>query len=91
VTFSASVLADPVSAGTHEHLTVVTRFGDRLEVDHNVDLAPWVPAHAHDPVAIHGQLYVDAPGRDGVHCTHAKTSSGCPAPGWIQLHGTYYE
>jgi hypothetical protein len=56
-----------------------------------VDLAPWVPAHAHDAVTIHGQLYVDAPGRDGVHCTHARTSSGCPAAGWIQLHGTYYE
>jgi hypothetical protein len=91
VTFSASVLAEPVSAGTHEHLTVVTRLGDRLEIDHNVDLAQWVPAHARDAVTVHGQLYVDAPGRDGVHCTHAKTSSGCPASGWIMLHGTYYE
>ncbi len=65
--------------------------GDRLEIDHNVNLSQWVPAHHGDTVTVHGQLYIDAPGRQGVHCTHARTSSGCPAPGWILLHGTYYE
>ena len=83
--------ADPQRVGTHEHLIVVSPGGDRLEIDHNVDLASWVPAHAGDTVTIHGQLYVDAPGRQGVHCTHAKTSLGCPDPGWIELHGSYYE
>jgi hypothetical protein len=70
---------------------VTTSLGDRLEVDHNVGLAPEVPAHAGDTVTVHGQLYVDAPGRQGVHCTHAKTSRGCPDPGWVELRGTYYE
>ncbi len=85
------MLAEPQDAGAHEHLTVVTSLGDRVEVDHNVDLAQRVPAHAGSAVTIRGQLYVDAPGRDGVHCTHAKTSRGCPVPGWIELGGTYYE
>jgi hypothetical protein len=77
--------------GTHEHLEVVTPLGDRLEVDHNMELAPWVPAHQGDTVTVTGQLYIDGPGRDGVHCTHARTSSGCPRPGWVQLQATYYE
>lgn len=83
--------AEPQRVGTHEHLTVATPAGDRLEIDHNVDLAPWVPAHGGDTVTVHGQLYIDGPGRDGVHCTHARTSRGCPDPGWIELHGSYYE
>lgn len=83
--------AEPQRVGTHEHLTVTTAAGDRLEIDHNVDLAPWVPAHGGDTVTVHGQLYIDGPGQDGVHCTHARTSRGCPDPGWIELHGSYYE
>jgi hypothetical protein len=70
---------------------VATPLGDRLEVDHNVDLAQPVPAHSGDSVTVHGQLYIDAPGRQGVHCTHARTSSGCPVPGWIEFRGTFYE
>ena len=91
VTFEGRVEAEPQRAGTHEHLAVTTGAGDRLEIDHNVDLAPWVPAHGGDTVTVHGQLYIDAPGRDGVHCTHARTSRGCPQPGWVELHGSYYE
>jgi hypothetical protein len=91
VTFDARVLAEPQRSGTHEHLQVTTPDGDRLEIDHNVDVAPWVPAHQGDAVTVHGQLYIDAPGRQGVHCTHSATSRGCPEPGWILLHGTYYE
>jgi Protein of unknown function (DUF3465) len=91
VTFAAEVQGEPQRVGTHEHLVVATPQGDRLEVDHNVDLAPWVPAHGGDTVTVRGELYIDAPGRQGVHCTHAKTSSGCPVPGWVELHGKYYE
>jgi hypothetical protein len=91
VTFDARLLGEPQRFGTHEHLLVLSPSGDRLEIDHNVDLAPWVPAHANDAVTVRGQLYVDAPNRAGVHCTHARTSTGCPQPGWIQLHGSYYE
>ena len=83
--------SEPERVGTHEHLLVVTPQGDRLEIDHNVDTATWVPAHRGDTVTVSGQLYIDAPGRQGVHCTHAETSRGCPEPGWILLRGTYYE
>jgi hypothetical protein len=90
VTFDGTVAAPPQQVGDHEHLTVVTPNGDRLEVDHNTNLAPSVPAHSGDRVVVHGQLYID-PGQVGVHCTHAHTSSGCPYPGWIELAGSYYE
>ena len=91
VTFDGRVLAEPERVGTHEHILVSTPAGDRLEVDHNTDLAPWVPAHAGDTVIVHGELYEDSPSRIGVHCTHAETSRGCPVPGWVELRGTYYE
>jgi hypothetical protein len=42
-------------------------------------------------VVIHGRLYIDPGPRVGVHCTHARTSSGCPSPGWIMLGDNYYE
>ena len=91
VTFDGTVMADPVQAGSHEHLQVKTPAGDLLEVDHNTTLAPSVPAHAGDSVIVHGLLYIDPGPRAGVHCTHAHTSSGCPTPGWVELAGTYYE
>lgn len=90
VTFNATLLAEPVRSGDHEHLTVSDPAGARLEVDHNVSLAAWVPAHSGDRVVVHGELYID-PGQVGVHCTHAHTSAGCPQPGWIEFRGTYYE
>jgi hypothetical protein len=90
VTFDGTVKAGPERAGEHEHLVVVTPQGDQLEVDHNVSLAPWVPARSGDRVIVHGQLYID-PGQVGVHCTHSHTSTGCPYPGWIELSGQYYE
>lgn len=83
--------SEPQDSGGHERLVVTTSLGDRLEVDHNETLAERVPAHPGDVVTVHGQLYIDAPGRQGVHCTHAKTSRGCPIPGWIERAGTYYE
>jgi hypothetical protein len=91
VTFDGVLLADPIQVGDHQHLTVRTPQGDLLEVDHNTSLAPSVPAHAGDRVVVHGRLYIDPGPRAGVHCTHARTSGGCPAPGWVELGSTYYE
>jgi hypothetical protein len=91
VTFDGTLATDPVQIGTHEHLQVKTPTGDILEVDHNITLAPSVPAHTGDTVIVHGLLYIDPGPRPGVHCTHAQTSSGCPNPGWIELAGNYYE
>ena len=91
VTFDATLLADPVESGNHEKFGVRVATGERLEVDHNTDLAPVVPIHAGDAVIIHGQLYIDPGPRYGVHCTHAHTSSGCPNPGWIEFGSNYYE
>jgi len=91
VTFDGTLPVDPQQVGTHEHLQVKIPQGDTIEVDHNTTLAPNVPAHAGDVVVVHGLLYIDPGPRPGVHCTHAHTSSGCPAPGWIELAGNYYE
>ena len=90
VVFDATVLSAPVQVGDHEHLEVRAATGEQMEVDHNTGLAPWVPAKAGDHVIIEGQLYDDN-GFEGVHCTHARTSSGCPYSGWIELGGTFYE
>ena len=91
VTFDATVVGDPVVGGDHERFTVKATTGESLEIDHNTKLATYVPAHAGDKVIIHGKLYIDPGPRYGVHCTHAHTSSGCPVPGWIEYHSTYYE
>jgi hypothetical protein len=91
VTFDATVLSDPVESGGHERFQVKAATGERLEVDHNTDLATYVPIHANDAVVIHGQLYIDPGPRIGVHCTHAQTSSGCPNPGWVEFGNNYYE
>jgi hypothetical protein len=89
VTFWGTVLTSPEDRGTHEVLSVSDGVGDTLELDYNTDLGPWIPAHPGDRLLIHGQLYLD-PDRVGVHCLHARTSSGCPEPGWIQLGGHTY-
>lgn len=91
VTFDATLLTEPVQSGSHERFEVKVATGERLEVDHNTDLATYVPAHMGDPVIIHGQLYIDPGPVYGVHCTHAHTSSGCPNAGWIELANNYYE
>ena len=90
VVFNATVVSDPARYGSHEHLLVRAATGETLEVDHNLDLSTWVPAHAGDHVVVQGLLYDDG-GREGVHCTHAHTSLGCPVSGWIELGGAYYE
>jgi len=90
VTFHATLLSDPRDVTGHELMVVRAGSGDDLEVDHNTTLARRVPAHTGDQLVIHGQLYLD-PGKAGVHCTHAHTSSGCPVPGWIDLGGSRYQ
>ena len=91
VTFDATVLVNPVESGGHERFEVKATTGERLEIDHNTDLAPYVPVHAGDAIVVHGQLYIDPGPVLGVHCTHAATSSGCPDPGWIMFGTSYYE
>lgn len=91
VTFDATVVTEPVTAGAHERFVVKAPTGEDLEVDHNTDLATYVPVHRGDRVIIHGKLYIDPGPRYGVHCTHAHTSGGCPVPGWIEFNSTYYE
>jgi hypothetical protein len=91
VTFDATVLDNPIQSGSHETFEVRARTGEMLEIDHNTDLATYVPIHTGDHVVIHGQLYIDPGPRLGVHCTHAATSSGCPNPGWIMFGSNYYE
>jgi Protein of unknown function (DUF3465) len=91
VTFDATLVSEPVESGNHERFEVTAPTGERLEIDHNTDLAPYVPIHQGDQIVVHGQLYIDPGPVLGVHCTHAATSSGCPDPGWIEYNGTYYE
>jgi hypothetical protein len=91
VTFDATVIDNPVESGGHERFEVKATTGELLEIDHNTDLAAYVPIHTGDQLIIHGQLYIDPGPRLGVHCTHASTSSGCPNPGWIMFGSTYYE
>lgn len=91
VTFDATLVSDPLQSGDHERFEVKAATGERLEVDHNISLATFVPAHLGDAVIIHGQLYIDPGPVIGVHCTHAHTSSGCPYPGWIEYSNNYYE
>ncbi len=91
VTFHATALTNPKRSGDHEQFEVRAGSGDVLEVDHNTNLAPYVPFHKGDALVIHGELYIDPGPRFGVHCTHARTSSGCPNPGWIEYGDNYYE
>ena len=91
VTFDATVVDNPVESGSHERFHVKATTSEVLEVDHNTDIAPFVPVHAGDRVVIRGELYIDPGPRLGVHCTHAATSSGCPSPGWIMFGDRYYE
>lgn len=89
VTFVGTVTAAPVKSGDHEQIEVQDSLGDQLELDYNLGLGQWIPARVGDRLTVHGQLYID-PGRDGVHCLHSRTSSGCPLPGWVELAGTTY-
>jgi hypothetical protein len=89
VTFSGSVIGEPVDSGGHERIQVRDLAGDTLELDYNLSLGRPVPVHGGDSILVHGQLYVDTGGA-GVHCLHARTSRGCPEQGWIQFAGATY-
>lgn len=89
VTFTGSVIGEPVASGGHERIHVRDQLGDTLELDYNLSLGRSVPVHGGDSILVHGQLYVD-PGGAGVHCLHAQTSRGCPEQGWIQFAGATY-
>ncbi len=89
VTFTGSVIGEPVDSGGHERIHVRDQLGDTLELDYNLSLGRSVPVHGGDSILVHGQLYVD-PGGAGVHCLHAQTSRGCPEQGWIQFAGATY-
>ena len=89
VTFSGSVIGEPVDSGGHERIQVRDQVGDTLELDYNLSLGRPVPVHGGDSILVHGQLYVDR-GLAGVHCLHARTSRGCPEQGWIQFAGATY-
>ncbi|HUZ88755.1 MAG TPA: hypothetical protein VMU49_02880 [Candidatus Acidoferrales bacterium] len=91
VTFHATLSTDPARIGSHEQMQVQDAYGDRLEIDYNTDLGPWVPARGGQAIIVRGQLYIDSPTRIGVHCVHAKTSLGCPIPGFIRYQGTTYQ
>ena len=90
VTFHAQVRNEPAATRGHERMILGAETGEELELDHNTELAPWVPAHRGDRLVVHGRLYVDR-GRIGVHCTHSHTSAGCPEPGWVELGQAFYE
>jgi len=89
VTFAATLVSEPIDDGGHERMLVRDQLGDVVELDYNVVLGHVVPVHRGDAVVVHGQLYID-PGQAGVHCLHARTSTGCPQPGWIEAGGTRY-
>lgn len=89
--FHATLITAPQRFGDHEHLIVSDPGGDRLEVDYNTSLGPWVPARVGDSMIVQGQLYIDSPTQIGVHCVHAHTSSGCPFPGFIKLGTQTYQ
>jgi hypothetical protein len=89
VTFVGTLVQEPTTGGGHERMLARDRLGDTLELDYNTTLGPPVPVHRGASLTVHGQLYLD-PGQAGVHCLHAKTSRGCPEPGWIQAGGATY-
>ena len=89
VTFTGTVVSDPAYSGGHDRFDVRDPLGDTVELDYNTTLGNTPPVHRGDSIAVHGQLYID-PGRVGVHCLHAHTSSGCPEPGWIRVGGVTY-
>ena len=83
------LLADAAAGadGPHQRFDVVVD-GVTVEIDHNLSLAPRVPAATGDTVVIHGQFEPD-PGRPVIHYTHHAT--GSHEGGWIELNGSTYQ
>jgi hypothetical protein len=73
--------------GVHQRFQVSVE-GTRVEVDHNLSLAPRVPVAVGKVVVVHGQFEPD-PGHPVIHYTHHAT--GRHEGGWIDLGGTRYE
>lgn len=74
------------SDGTHQVFAIVVD-GRRVEIDHNVSLAPRVPLSAGEAVTLQGQFEPD-PGHPVIHYTHHAT--GSHPGGWIQAGGQTY-
>ena len=74
----------------HEEFSLVTEHGLRIDVVDNVALAPALPLHVGDIVAVAGQLI---PRKSGalVHDTHHQPGAGWHRGGWIEWHGKRYE
>lgn len=73
--------------GVHQRFQMSVA-GTRVEIDHNISLAPRVPVAPGKTVVIHGQFEPD-PGHPVIHYTHHAT--GKHEGGWIDLGGTRYE
>ncbi|MBC5827264.1 MAG: DUF3465 domain-containing protein [Candidatus Eremiobacteraeota bacterium] len=96
VEVSGMVTADPTfffgrrTRAWHEEFPLVTQHGLHLDVIDNVDLAPRIPLHAGDTVAVKGQLIPTGNGAI-VHDTHHCTGPGWHSGGWIEWHGRRYQ
>ena len=75
----------------HETFPIVTQHGLRVEVIDNVDLAPRVPLHSGDVVAVAGQFIPDGKGAGIIHDTHHSPGPGWHRGGWIEWHGHRFE
>jgi hypothetical protein len=73
--------------GLHQRFEVSVD-GTRVEIDHNLSLAPRVPVAIGRVVVIRGQFEPD-PGHPVIHYTHHAT--GRHEGGWIDLGGHRYE
>ncbi len=73
--------------GPHENF-LISVGGVPVQVIHNLDLAPRVPARVGDTVTVHGQFEPD-PGGAIIHYTHHAT--GQHEGGYIQLAGATYQ
>lgn len=75
----------------HETFPIVTEHGLRIDVIDNVDLAPRVPLHAGDIIAVAGQFIPDGKGSGIIHDTHHSPGPGWHRGGWIEWHGHRFE
>jgi hypothetical protein len=73
--------------GRHQRF-LVSVDGTRVEIDHNLSLAPRVPVTPGRAVVVHGQFEPD-PGHPVIHYTHHAT--GRHEGGWIEVDGHRYE
>lgn len=74
------------SSGPHERFVLLVD-GVRVEIDHNLTLAPRAPVHVGDTVTVHGQFEPD-PGRPVIHYTHHST--GSHEGGYLKVSGHTY-